>query len=149
MTDKFDMRIDGLKELNDLLVKLPQNVENRVLQKAVNGALKVAFSDIQRKAPKHLTNEQSENSRRYGSILANLRFKVSKKARGFRSAKIDTGNSFWAFFYEKGSRNQPARPWFDPAFKAAAQKILTRLEELLDKGIQEEAKKLENDRKNR
>jgi HK97 gp10 family phage protein len=143
MSIDITMRVDGLKELDNLLAKLPQNVENRILQKSVTGALKEAFADIQRHAPKHLTDEQSKNSRQYGSILANLRLVTAKGARGMRSSRIDTGKAFWGYFIEKGTAHQPAQPWFDPAFRGAVGKVLAKLETLLDKGITDEFKKLE------
>lgn len=135
--------LDGLKELQNLLKELPGKVENKVLQAATHAAMREALPDFQRAAPKHKTGEQSEKSREYGSVLANL--KVVKKRRGNRHSRgtvISTGDAFWGSIYEEGSRYQPARPWFMPVFRKLQQQILGTLKSKLGEGIKREADKL-------
>lgn len=139
---QFDVKLSGFKEFDTLLKTLPKNVENKVLQGAVTAAARVAFKAIKAAAPRH-TEKQSSASTKYGSLLENLRVVVSKKdkKRGKRGAYVSTGDAFWSLFYEKGTRNQPARPWMLPAFKAVYTDMLKVIVDKLNAGITREATK--------
>lgn len=139
---KFDGKLEGFAEFDKLLKTLPRNVENRVLQGAVNAAARVGYKAIKAAAPVHKIF-QSVASKKYGPLKKNLRVVTSKKdkKRGKRGAYITTGDAFWAYIYEKGSRNQPARPWMLPAFKASYVEMLKALQDRLGAGIIREATK--------
>ena len=59
-----------------------------------------------------------------------------------KAARVDTGTAFWAVFYEKGTRSQPARPFFEPSFKRAESAVIKKLAERLRAGIDREVMKL-------
>lgn len=140
---KVDMKWDGFKEFDNLLAQLPRNVEERVIQKAVNKVLKNVLPEFMRRAPKHKTGEQSKMSKEYGSILANLRVRPTRSQPGSRGARVTTGNAFWAYFFDKGTRHQPARHWYDRVFAALSEKLLSALGVEIDAGVEREVKKLE------
>lgn len=154
----FDGKLNGFKEFDKLLRELPRNVENRVLQGAISSAARVGKNFIKSRAPVH-HKFQSAASKLYGTIKQNISVAVSKrdKKRGQRGAFITTKDAFWANFYERGtqryvgkrkhrssqlgSRYQPARPWFLPAFKAAYKNMIEELANRLGTGIEKEATK--------
>lgn len=154
----FDGKLNGFKDFDKLLRDLPKNVENRVLQGAVNGAARVGKKAIKSRAPVH-QKFQSAASRMYGTLKDNISVVVSKrdKKRGQRGAYLTTKDAFWGYFYEKGtqryqgkrkhragqlgSRYQPARPFFLPAFKAAYKEMIDELAKRLGSGIEKEASK--------
>lgn len=144
---KFDGKIGGFEDMHRLLQQLPKNVQNRVVQQAATVGLRAARGDIKNAAPRH-EGEQSQASKKYGTIRNNI--KVVKKRRvkrGQKGARIHTGKAFWANFYEKGTRYQPARPWFAPAFTAAVPKIIDAMAAKMREGLLVETEKFRNGRK--
>jgi len=138
----FSVKGEGFKEFDRMLDKLPENVAKRVLQKAVTKSLRTALKVIKVAAPRH-KGERSPASKEFKTLKQNLRVvKIRRTKRGQKGAMITTGNAFWGFIAEMGSRNQPARPWFLPAFRGVQDLILSTLGVELGKGIEDEAKKL-------
>ena len=75
--------------------------------------------------------------------LTNLKIETKKNVTSTqKGAVISTGNAFWAWFYEFGSRHQPARPWFRPAFAASVDQVLAALKDRLGNGIENAFAKL-------
>ena len=141
VTVKYEVK--GLQELDRALKQLPPELDNKVLQKATDDAMKEALPALQHAAPKHATGEQSAASKEYGSVLANLGTVRKKSVRkGQKGSLISTGNAFWSWFYEFGTRHQPARPWFVPAFRGASRKVLDKLSSALGDGIEKAFEKL-------
>lgn len=139
---KFKMELKGFNELNKSLSQLPDRVENRVLQKSVNAAMREALKDVKAAAPRD-TGERSPASQEYGPLWKNLKVrKYRNTKKNQKGARMDTGNAFWAVFYELGTARQPARPFFGPAFRKASEKVLKKLRVELGKNIEKEAKKL-------
>lgn len=139
---KFKMELDGFDALDKALKKLPDRIENKVLQKSVNKALRVALKDVKAAAPRD-TGDKSPSSEKYGPLWKNLKVKKYRKTKkNQKGARMETGNAFWAIFYELGTARQPARPFFGPAFRKAADKVLKTLRVELGKNIEKEAKKL-------
>lgn len=139
---KFNGTISGFDELERKLRDLPQSVENRVLQRAVTTAMKEGLVAVRQAAPVHRAF-QSAASKKYGTLKKNLRVRNSKRDRkkGQRGAFLSTGQAFWGFFSEFGTRNQPARPWFAPAFRRSSGRIIKVLGDILGAGIEREASK--------
>lgn len=137
------IKLSGFDELDRKLKQLPKRVENRVLSKAVLAGLREIKSDMKAAAPIDNDGERSKSSKLYGRIRQNIRVLLLRKAnrKGYRRARIDTKNAFWAIFYELGTRYQPARPWFANTFRASSGKILNKLYDVLGKGIEKEALK--------
>lgn len=142
MADGFKVSFQGGTKFEDMLAKLPERIENKILQKSVNEAMKIGFKAVRAAAPVH-TAFQSAASKRYGTLKKNIKVRPSKSnaTKGQRAAYITTGDAFWGFLYEKGSRHQPARPWFFPAFQSSVSAIIKQLGDSLGKGIENEAQK--------
>lgn len=138
----FVVKIEGGEKFEDMLAKLSERVENKILQRSVTEALKIAGKAVKAAAPIHGAF-QSAASAKYGSLKSNIKVKASKSqaTKGQRAAHITTGRAFWGFIYEFGSKFQPARPWFLPAFKSSSDAVIKKLGEELGKGIEAEAQK--------
>ena len=135
--------ISGFKEANEVLKRLPERVQKRVLQNAVNAAARVSLRAIKALAPKSDEGERSESSEKYGHLLQNLRVQTLKKVRRTaKGARVWTRDAFWAVFYELGTVKQPARPFFRPGFDSSAEDALAAMRDNLGKGIEREATKL-------
>lgn len=136
---KFHGKVSGFKEFSALLKELPRNVENRVLQDATNKAMRAALPQMKAAAPVH-KEDRSSASKQYGTLKQNIRVSRLKRVRkGQKGTRIHTGNAFWGFIYEMGSRYQPARPFFAPAFRAMQTTIINVLGVEIGKGIEREA----------
>jgi len=143
MTVKTRMEFDGLKELGKLLKDLPPNVERRVLQKATNKAMDAALPIFIHAAPIERDDERSENSKKYGSLRSNIKRATGKtKRKTARSSVIHTGDSFWGYILEVGTRFGVRKEWFLPAFKRANELLLSVLKNEIGAGITKEAMKL-------
>jgi HK97 gp10 family phage protein len=130
--------ISGLAEIGKVLDQLPDRIERRVLQNAVNAGARLILSAVKEKAP--TSEEPSVNSWKYGSILQNLKVRTITKARKTaRGAYVSTGNAFWAVFYEFGTRHQPARPFMRPAFDESQDWAAQAIVDKLTAGIEKEA----------
>jgi HK97 gp10 family phage protein len=138
---KYDIKLEGFKELDAALSKLPANVAKRVLQRSVTGAMRLAIKDVKAAAP--VGEVQSENSQKYGRLSKNINVgRAKNRDKSAKSAYISTGKSFWGYFLEKGTKYIPAKPWFVPAFERASNAVLSELKKRLGEGIDKELKGL-------
>ena len=136
---QVDVKLSGFNDFSKLLKDLPNRVENKVVQSAVNVAMREGRNEIARAAPDR-KYPRSAASKKYGSLRKNLKvLKLRRVRKGQKGARIDTGKAFWGQFYEFGTRYQPARPWFGPAFAKASELILKRLYQAVGAGIEREA----------
>lgn len=131
----------GFDEFDKMLQQLPLNVEKRVVQAATVSALRAAVKNMRNAAPKH-TGKQSPSSKKYGTGQKNISVRPKKKKKGVRGALLSTRDAFWLYFYEKGTRYQPARPFWNSAFKLATPVILSKLNEYVNTRLQKEFDKL-------
>lgn len=153
---KYTIDTNGFKELDNLLKKLPKNIEDKVVRRSIVGAARSVMKDIKSSAPvgpprpdvtTHRSDKAAKNyarKKKYGHLKDNIKARASfiGRKRGIISAAIHTGMAFWAYWREFGNSRQPARPWFVPAFNAGVSKALSELKERIGKGIEKEAKKL-------
>jgi HK97 gp10 family phage protein len=136
------MRLEGFEELSKKLQDLPDNVTNRVLQKAVTGSIRAALRTIKASAPVGRGVSSVQLKYGYKKLKKSLKVKRLKPENRYeRASKIDTGNAFWARFYELGTKKQPARPFFAPAFRRSEKEMIDELAKRIGEGIQKEALK--------
>lgn len=140
---KVQFQLHGFDEFKKVLEALPERVEKRVLQNATYAGARVGRAAIKKAAPRHKEGEQSPASKLYGPLWKNIRMsKLRRVRRGEKAARIHTGNAFWGFIREKGSRYIPAQPWFLPAFQGAINAMLEAMASNMGRGIEREAAKL-------
>jgi HK97 gp10 family phage protein len=142
---KFGGKVSGFREAHQILQDLPRSIQNRVLQQSCLDGMRSVKKDFKAAAPKHDRGDRSQASQTYGTLASNIRvIRLKRLPKGQKGARIDTGEAFWGYFYEKGTRHQPARPWFLPAFQRAQTAITTALVDSIIKRI---AKEIERVRK--
>lgn len=148
---EFSSKTNGFEDFDKLLSELPDRVNDRVIQNAATGAMRIGQKAVIAAAPEDLNRPPETNNSywarklRYGRLRdkRNIKVKASKrdKAEGSRGAYITTGMAFWGYILEIGSRYISAQPWFLPAITSAKDAIFTELGKRIGKGIEKEAKK--------
>ena len=139
---KMETKLSGFDEFDRFLQKMPEKTEKKILQKSVTKAMRQGQKAAKEAAPVHL-DEQSPASKEFGTLKKNIKVqRIKRTPRGQKGARLHTGDAFWGYIYETGSRYQPANPWFLPAFTSAQHEILRTLGQELGKNIEKEAKAL-------
>jgi len=133
---KFDSNLKGFEDFEKKMKDMPARTLKKVLRPSLSAVIKFARDQIRDAAPRHV-DRQSPISKKFGPLYRNIKFKIMRKNRsGELGARVDTGNAPQGFWYEKGTRYQPARPWFEPKFRAISDGLLKMLGELIGKGIE-------------
>lgn len=104
----FAVKIEGRKELEKMLDLIPKRV-NQVLGKAMEIAIQPIKRAAERKAPIRKTGKG-------GTLRDNFHTTLNERP-GNVAIFLGPGEpAFYGVFYELGTKNQPARPFFRPAF---------------------------------
>lgn len=139
---KFDLQ--GFEEADKALRELPEQLQKFALQDATRTAIREARKEIKAAAPRGRGVTSVQKKYGYKKLKNSLRVKNLRRIKKAQAgARVDTGTAFWAYFYEKGTRNQPARPFFQPAFERSKGRVMKKLSEVLFKNIDKQWKKLE------
>ncbi len=139
--------LKGFEGLEASLRELGPEVGNTVVQSAVTSAARVGAKEVKAATPEH-TGPVSPSSAKYGTAKQNVKVKRLKRVPpGTRGARIDTGNAFWTVFFDRGTRHQPARPYFANAFQRASDAMLSVLGKKLGQGIEKAAIKMKGKNK--
>lgn len=146
---RLDIELQGFKELDSALGKLPYEVGTKVLQNAVSSAILPAFHAVKQAAPIGPDLNRSPDSRaaqikmKYGKLRDNIKKRRSRNySDKTKSAYISTGNAFWGFFLERGTKYIPANRWFSKAFEGSKDAMLEKLKKDLARGIDKQFKRL-------
>lgn len=138
---KMKYKLKGFAETKELLNRLPDRVENRVLQGAASAGARVLARAAKVGAP--VGDEPSVNSKKYGSLKKNIRtLRLKRVPRGTKAARVDTGRAFWGVILQKGSRYIPANPWFTSAINGSVEAALLAIRDYMVGRIEKEATKL-------
>jgi len=149
MSNSQTSRIEGVESASQVLRGLPIKIEERVLQQATSAGARRWARYIRAAAPigpetPNPDTKRGKQRAKYGLLKRNIRTKASKrdKRRHQRGAYVTTGNAFWGYFREVGTRHQPPLPWFRPAANRGYQAALTAMRDRLPVAIEKEAEKL-------
>lgn len=135
---RLETKLHGFEELHRTLKTLPERTRKNVVGRAAVKAMRAARNQIKSATPTHL-DRQSPASKKYGTGRSNIRLiRLKYPINNSFGARIDTGNAFWLFIYELGSRFQPARAFFASTFRAAGSTTLSTLGEEIGNGIDKE-----------
>lgn len=128
--------IDGVKELNDLLQKLPDKIEKKALDNAMRTGANVVKKAAQSKAPVNtgllrdsIKVKKDSSQQKAGAFQVGI-FKERKKHY-----------PFYAHMIEFGTSKMQAQPFLRPAFDENRAEALKRIVERLAKSITTEALK--------
>lgn len=162
MTDTIEFKIDGAKELDELLKQLPANVARRVSANALRAAGRDMRDEMKRMVPvktgalkrsiKVITaksDKRDERNVKVGVIgketplahLVEFGSAAHKIATKTKRVLFDAGSG--TFFGRTVSHpGTPARPFIRPAADAQASKAVDTIGKVLADGIEREALKL-------
>ncbi len=159
MTDSMrgTVEIHGLKELEQRLFELPEEVRGKVLFSTLMAAAKPMLEHAQSLAP--VASEPHKVGRvgkkRRGSRVevqpGNLRrgIKLKRLKQSDHSATVVLGFSKLAYygrFYEFGTSKTPAQPMLRPAFEATKDEVLGRIKKILASRINSRVRKMAKER---
>jgi HK97 gp10 family phage protein len=147
MADVFEVKVDGLKELEEELLSLSGKVADQTLQAALTMAALPIVNEARAKVPiAHAAYKL------YGGGTADpgwlrqriVRKKVKKTAN---SAEVivtitDKRQAYFWKFIEFGTSKMPARPFMRPAFENRSAEALDRFVDRLKAGIAKAVTKL-------
>ena len=153
------VKVHGLQELSQTLMKLPAELEKRVIM----GALRAAAQTIRKEAIVRAPVLQIPDPRRragtlkknisvrrvkgetavYVGVFGASRKKIAafKASGGGKGANNPDDPYYWRWV-EFGTKFQPARPFLRPAFEAKKYEALRKFEEYMKKRLAKEAQKL-------
>lgn len=145
-----EIRVEGLAELRNALLQLPQNIGRNVLRGAVNAGAGEIVKEVRARAPEDTGRLRRAVYRKQIRELSNdfqQTFFVSVR-RGKRYQKVKLGkreinlDAFYWHFLEFGTVRMRARPFLRPGFDAASGAAIEAIRAYLAKRIPLEAAKL-------
>jgi hypothetical protein len=118
--------VQGLKEIESVLNKLPVKVQQNIVGPALRAAVKPMYDEAKQNAPRgqnpagrerKLKNGEHVN---YGTIFSNMRITVTRKASVWgMTAIVHTRDAFWALFQELPNKKPGSgkHPFLSTAFE--------------------------------
>lgn len=144
----LEVRIHGLREVRQILQRMPARVQRRLLGNAVRAQARVVQRAVAAAAPRGDPADRSPASARYGPLAESVRVVRLRRGVGdeVAAARVDLGpprsRAFWGYFLEFGTLHMAASPWFRPAVESSAMRSWHRLRDNLARGVSREAVKL-------
>ncbi len=133
----IQIKMTGAAELATKLREMPAKLERQALQEATLEAMREVLPEMRDAVPQD-EYERSAASIKYGTTRENLQaVKMTNPGRNKKGARIDTKDAFWQWYYNFGSRHQPARPWFAQRFRDISQKVIDKFTADIGKAIEE------------
>ena len=153
------IKVHGLQELSQTLMKLPKELEKRVIMGALRAAGQTIRKDAMARAP---ILETPDPRRRAGTLRKNIsvrrvkgktavyvgvfgasRKKIAafKAAGGGKGANNPDDPYYWKWV-EFGAKKMAARPFLRPAFEAQKYEALRMFEVYMRKRLAKEARKV-------
>ena len=153
------VKVHGLQELSQTLMKLPAELEKRVIMGALRAAGQTIRKDAMARAP---ILEKPDPRRRAGTLRKNIsvrrvkgktavyvgvfgasRKKIAafKAAGGGKGANNPDDPYYWKWV-EFGTKKMAARPFLRPAFEAQKYEALRMFEVYMRKRLAKEARKV-------
>ena len=126
-------QLEGFKELDSALKKLPGFVAQKLLDKATRSGATV----VRREARKIVLKKT-------GNVRKNIGVRRKRGSRIPTSVTYSIGwlsDGFYGRFLELGTRYVPAKPHLRPAFEANKREIMEKIRFILWRGILRETKK--------
>lgn len=151
MAQATRVKLEGIADLKMNLEKLGTEVSTRIGRKADREAAKLIAAAIARAVPydaNRSTKRRWQTKKRgvtevdYGHWRDNIRVRAARAYKQHHIVyNVTMGQAFWSYFYEFGTRHQPARPIVRITFEAYANEAMRVQIDTLRRGIEAEAKK--------
>ena len=129
--DSVILGLDGLAELENDLKRLSQKEQDQVMRKAVMSGARIIRDEARRRAPvrtRKLKRNIVTQAVKGNNVTAGVTVRTEGKAR-------NPNNAFYWRFQELGTKHQPAKPIFRPAFDAKVEEAADAAGAVLVKGI--------------
>jgi HK97 gp10 family phage protein len=132
-------KVLGLSELKQVLERLPQNVQRKVLSGAVRRGANSIRKDVLTRVPVG----KEEPHPKYGRLKDNIRvIRMKGATRTEARFSVTIGRAYWGKFLEWGTSRQTATPFMRPAFDEKADQALQGVAETMAKGVLREVNNL-------
>jgi len=131
-------RIQGAKELDRVLKRLPERVARNVLRGAVRKGAKVIEDEIRRRTPVGATGNLKASITQRGVRQVDKRT-LTRQVGSFKGGKF---KGYHAHLVEFGTVKMSARPFIRPAIDSTNIEALAVMGKELGKGIEKAAAKL-------
>lgn len=131
-------RIQGARELDKVLKKLPERVARTVVRGAVRKAAKVVEAEMRARAPVGPTGNLKASIGQIGVRQPDKR----KVVRTVGALKRGGRKGYHAHLVEFGTVKTPARPFIRPAFDRTKGEALKVMGKELGKGVEKAARRL-------
>lgn len=147
------MKIEGARELEALLNKLPERLARNVTQAGLRAGGRVIAKQAKANLRADgaidtgLTEEKIGVRARKGKAQVAVRAGAQMKTRKGKSKPELVRPSRYAHLIEFGSRTQPARAFMRPAVDEAAPEAIRKIGEVMSKGVDREARALAGGKK--
>jgi len=126
---KMDYKLEGFAETDRFFQEAPKRVRSRILQAIVNSGASVIRKRVRAEAPKS-SGDQSPASKRYGSLRSNINNRVWRGLSNpnVKGVSVNTGNAFWGYILQYGSRYITGTGWFSKAVEKAVPQAVATME---------------------
>lgn len=137
----IEFRVDGFKELESALRKLPQEIAGRVLSAALRKAGEPMAADARQAAPRSANHDPN------GHMGDSIKLRILRDANSTADVEAafwlgPDANHWYGGFQEFGTIHKGARPFMRPAFDRHKDEVIDLLGKELWKGIDRAARRL-------
>lgn len=153
------VNISGVKEMEALLLQLPEAVAKKTLLIALRNSAKPILEEARRLAPvgresKGRLRLRSTKSGKisisnYGKLKLDLKIIniPSNKTEHSATVAVTVGRAFWGMFLEFGTKHQKKMPFMRPAFESKKMEALSLIGKEIGDVILKTANKLSRNKK--
>jgi len=138
MAGVVNTRIEGARELDKLLKRLPERVARNVLRRATTKAAKVIEEEIRQRTPVGPTGNLKASITQKGVRQPNKQ-NLTRRVGAFKGGKF---KGHHAHLIEFGTVKMSPRPFIRPAFDTKKAEALKVMGEELGKGVEKAAARL-------
>lgn len=129
---KTSFRIEGLRELNERLKQLDQQVQKEALEKAVDAGAQIIAKDAARRAPRSDVPRRPAD----GHLADNIIISVRSKGKSANALVGPSKKHFWGLFLEYGTVRAPKRPFLRPAFDENIPRLIDEMKSVLREALE-------------
>lgn len=152
MADRVTIKIDGLKELEDALMMMAEEVATKRGAAALRKTANTFRDELKEVVPvsdgptvRHRRLKSGEvRSYDYGHLRDNIRVQKGKPRKAHTVLyQVTAGNAFWGKFLEYGTRFMRPRPWMRPLFDRRKHALTEELKARLLREVELETRRQE------
>ena len=123
----IEAKIQGLKELDNILATMTRQVQGRALRQSANAGAQVIKKEARSLVPvdtgllrRNIIVARSRRNSRPGKETYNITIREGKKAKRGPNGR----SAFYGYFIERGTSKKSARPFLRPALQSKQREAL-------------------------